>query len=236
MKRSVLFAVVSRALHVEWDMTMAVHTAAHALAENGWSSALVCVRAPADLCAARNVVFAAFAASDHTDMLCIDDDVSWPNGAVERLMSHHVDLVFGAYPLKGDGAGYALRGLPNRPDTVKCIDPVTGEEAKGGLIEVDGGPAGFMRITKKCADQMLKAYGDLWYEEKNAPTGKAWSLFEFMYSREEHRRWSEDIEFCRKYRAAGGKVWVDPWLMLEHTGKKTWRGCIGTDGVKPKQI
>ena len=213
---------------------MALHEAARSLAESGCQSAIVRAQS-ADLCGDRNRLFAGFADSGMTDMLCIDADVSWPPGSVERLMSHHVDLVFGAYPLKGDGLGYALRGLPNSPDSVRCVDPVTGEVAKGGLIEMQGGPAGFMRITKRCADQMLKAYGDLWYEDKNAPGGKAWSLFEFTYSREERRRWSEDIEFCRKYREAGGKVWVDPWLTLEHHGKKTWRGCIGMDGTAPRQ-
>ncbi len=216
-------------------MTTSLHTAARSLADQGWESSIICAKGIADLPRARNWLLAAFNASGATDMLCVDADVSWQPGAVERIMSHHVDLVFGAYPLKQDGAGFALRGLPNSPDTIRCVDPVTGEEAKGGLIEVEGGPAGFLRITKKCMDRMLMYYGERWYKEPNAPDSKAWQLFEFTYSQEDHEVCSEDIEFCRKYRATGGKVWVDPWLVLEHTGKKTWRGCIGMDGVGPRK-
>jgi GT2 family glycosyltransferase len=51
---------------------------------------------------------------------------------------------------------------------------------------------------------------------------KIWHLFEFTL--ENHVLWGEDYTFCRKYRQAGGKVWIDPDIMLHHTGKMTYTG------------
>lgn len=229
MTQSVLFAVISYSSQVEWEMTLALHTAARSLAANGVQSSIICAHGISDLCRGRNGLFAAFVHSGMTDMLCIDADVSWSPGSVERIVRHPVDLVFGAYPLKTDGpsAGYAVRGFSGQEDKVFCVDPLTGKQMVGGLIEVQGGPAGFMRITKRCADEMIKAYENRWYAEEGTPLGKAWELFEFGFSEEEHRHWGEDLEFCRKYRALGGKVWLDPWLMFQHHGKKSYQGCIG---------
>ncbi len=230
MSRHVLFAVVSYSTQVEWDTTMALHAGAHSL---GCRSSIICAKGMAELCRARNGLFATFVASGATDMLCVDSDVGWAPGSVERIMSHPVDLVFGAYPRKADGPpSYSVRGFSERAEKMRCVDPVTGEDAQGGLIQVQGGPAGFLRITKKCADELLHAYGNRWAHDEAVPGGKAWQLFEAGFSEEEHLSWSEDIEFCRKYTAIGGKVWLDPWLTFEHYGKKVYRGCIGHDSAE----
>jgi hypothetical protein len=227
MQRSVLFAVVSYSSMVEWDMTLGLHRAATSLAQQGWKSAIFCAHGMADLCRARNGLFAAFVDSGMTDMLCIDADVSWQPGTVERILSHPVDLVFGAYPLTADGAGYAVRGFDHQTDKVTCVDPVTGEETVGGLVEVQGGPAGFLRITKRCAEKLIREYDHQWYVDESTPLGKAWDLCEFKIH--DHKRRGEDIEFCSKWQAVGEKVWLDPWLMFEHHGKKSYRGCIGNN-------
>lgn len=235
--RHVLFAVISYSSLVEWEMTLALHTAAKELSANGIRSSIMCAHGMADLCRARNGLFAAFIDSGATDMLCIDSDVSWSPGSVERILQHPVDFVFGAYPLKTDGAaaGYAVRGFEGQTDKVFCVDPTTGKEMEGGLVLVQGGPAGFLRITRACAEQMVKAYPDRWYTDISTPLGKAWNLFEFGFSAEEHRRWSEDIEFGRKFMEIGGQVWLDPWLMFQHHGRKAYRGCIGMNWVDIKE-
>ncbi len=227
MEKSVLFAVVSYSSQVEWDMTLGLHTAAHSLAQQGWKSAIICAHGIADLCRARNGLLAAFYDSGMEKMLCIDQDVSWSPGTVERILSHPVDLVFGAYPLKADGAGYAVRGFDYQTDNVTCVDPLTGQESLGGLVHVQGGPAGFLCISRRCVEKMIKEYDHLWYADDSTPVGKAWGLFEFCIH--DHQRRGEDIEFCNKWQALGEKVWLDPWLMFEHHGKKNYRGCIGTN-------
>jgi hypothetical protein len=42
----------------------------------------------------------------------------------------------------------------------------------------------------------------------------------------DHQYFTEDYVFCRRFRAIGGKVWVDPILELDHTGTKVFRGCL----------
>jgi hypothetical protein len=38
---------------------------------------------------------------------------------------------------------------------------------------------------------------------------------------------SEDYVLCDRFRAAGGKVWVDVELTLHHAGMQTWKGHFG---------
>jgi hypothetical protein len=168
----------------------------------------------ADVAGARNSMVGEFLSGDCTDLLMLDHDVAWEPGAVLRLMHHPVDLVCGAYRARKDPEQYPIRCLGK--EIWSCPDT--------GLIEVEGLGAGFMRITRKCLEDMVKAYEsrryyDEWFKRDT------WSLFDFVS--ENGFRWSEDIMFCKRYRDIGGKVWVDPELTLHHVGKKTFTGTFG---------
>ena len=39
-------------------------------------------------------------------------------------------------------------------------------------------------------------------------------------------RVSEDMNFCRRWRALGGRVWVCPETELTHWGRKSWTGRL----------
>jgi hypothetical protein len=36
----------------------------------------------------------------------------------------------------------------------------------------------------------------------------------------------EDYTFCDRWRATGGKIWVDPDIVLRHVGTTTYTGSI----------
>jgi hypothetical protein len=222
--RHLLVSVISYAPAIHNEVTSAINAAIGPLTQMGWNVSTVFRCGEADLCRVRNAMVAAFHGSPATDMLCVDADVSWPEGTVERIMSWPVDLVFGSYPQRADRGHFPVRGYFG-PETV--VDPATGEPREDGLIACDGGPAGFMRITKRCADLMIRAYEHRWYEEGIVPvTGKAYSLFEFTIRGNKRR--SEDIEFCKRWTDLGEKCWVDPWLQFTHHGTKDYKGCFGT--------
>jgi hypothetical protein len=74
-----------------------------------------------------------------------------------------------------------------------------------------------MRITRSVGEKMIAAYPDLWYHDSTcSPAGlKVYNLFDFELLN--HQYFTEDYVFCRRFRAIGGKVWVDPILELDHT-------------------
>ncbi len=171
----------------------------------------------------RNILLAKFLQTDCTDMLCVDSDISWPQGTAERILSHQTDFVAGLYRFKNDVEGYPMQCLPD-PDEkgLWAIDPKTGQVAEDGLIEVAAVPMGFVRITRKAVQEMFDAYAAREYEPKDVPGLKARCLFDIPF--ENGQLVGEDYTFCHRYRAIGGKIYFDPWLKLGHTGQKTFKG------------
>lgn len=189
-------------------------TAAH---KNGWACDLVTRSADSCIQRARSIMFSEFLERSHaTDLLFIDADMGWTAEGFVRLLSHDVDIVGGAYRSRGPNEVYILRPLEHELMRDKAT----------GLMEVEGVGTGFLRITRKAAERLAAAYPDDWYTDPTAPGMTIRNMFEF--SVEGHKLNSEDYNFCRKARAIGLKVFVDPDQVLDHTGHTTYRGCLMT--------
>lgn len=201
-------------------MTEAVEEACMSLSRYGWNITQRKAFGSSDLEDSRNQIGAEFYANrQFTQALLVDGDVSWEPGTVERLLMHPVDFVLGAYPKRSDGEGYPIRKLPG---PVECVNPITGEPHPYGIAKIAAGPAGLLRISRASIDRLVEANADSWYGQPKVTGKKAWQLFEFTV--EDHERYSEDMNFCRKWRAIGGEVWCDPHLTLHHHGDKTYSG------------
>lgn len=205
----------------EDEVTDAIEAAQHGLMQIGYLSTRVTFGS-ADLEDARNVLISQFHVAKHyTHLLCLDDDVSWGAGAVERLVTHPVDFVLGAYPRRAEGEGYSIRTIPG---PIECVDPSTGKPQPQGIFKIHGGPAGMMRLSREAVSRLVEAQADDWYHQPKVDGGKAWQIWEFDVI--DHERISEDMNLCRKWRALGGDVWCDPHLVLHHHGKKRYSGRL----------
>lgn len=178
-----------------------------------------CLSGDADLARCRNVLLGRFLQSSATDMLCIDADVSWGEGAALRLLSHNVDVVCGIYRMKVEDELYPVHWPQQRR---MWTDPATNMP----LLEADMVPAGFMRLSRKCVETLADASEKGWVTDKVFPDLKYPWIYDFVYDGKERR--SEDYTFCRKWQAEGGTVWVDPMIPLDHTGIKTFQGNLMT--------
>jgi hypothetical protein len=176
---------------------------------------------------ARNVMLTDFVKSGMTDLVFWDADISVPPGAFSQLLSHDVEFVAGAYRWRKDPEGYAIQSPA--PLSLDDIRP-------SGLIEVHGTPAGFMRITRAAVDRMTAHFPDLYVDDREL--GRLIWLFDQEYR--DHQYYSEDFLFCRRFREAGGTVWVDPNLAIFHTGSKTFFGrysdYLARKGVTPQRL
>lgn len=170
---------------------------------------------------ARNQFVADFLASDCTDLVMIDDDMAWQDGAFMRLLSHPCDVVGGIYPMRTDPLCYPIRRLNGGK-----FDKAT------GLLEVELMPTGFLRMTRACLEQMVACHPELAYSDDKVPCGVAHALFwvDLADNMPESKPGlktvvGEDFSFCRKWRAMGGKVYADTLLRFRHWGKKGFEGC-----------
>lgn len=218
--KAVLIAIVSHDRRPDFETDRAVNMCVPGLMVMGWRVAQAVHVGDADLAGARNYVLSQFLHQVQlTRLLFVDADVSCDPGGIERLLSHNVDLVFGAYPRRFDDGGYAV-SLP--PEGVSLVDPATGRPRADGLLSVPGGPTGFMAISRRCAARMTEAYGDDWYADYRSPDMRTANLFQFAVV--DHERYTEDTFFCKRWVDLGEKVWCDPHLMLHHHGTKTYSG------------
>jgi hypothetical protein len=165
----------------------------------------------------RDLICAKFLAGEGTDLIFIDDDVAWPTGSLLKLVDHPVDIVAGLYPRRADPLAFHVRYITERKNLI--ADPET------MLLEVEGVPAGFLKITRNALTKMVLAYPQSRFADLNAPSGYAHALFDNIHEGDVY--FGEDYSFCRRWIKIGGQVWVDPEISLTHIGYKGFTGTFG---------
>lgn len=163
---------------------------------------------------ARNKMVALFLETDCTELVFIDDDIGWEPEALERLCSYDVDVVGASYPYKTDEEDYPVAFLGGGGDLVAN---------EMGLIEVGGVPTGFLRIKRHVLETLASKAGK--YYDRHTPDKAIPVIFERQLVGTSRR--GGDYAFCYKWRQAGGKVFFDPEISLNHTGNRTWPGSWG---------
>jgi hypothetical protein len=164
---------------------------------------------------ARALIVAQFLASDADTLVFIDSDVCWEAGALLKLVDYPVDMVAGIYPQRRDPINYCVKWDTSKTERI----------AENGLLQVEGVPAGFMKLSRKQLESMVEQYPDTEFYVESAPDQKAWALFA-DYRIGKHKM-GEDYAFCRRWTDMGGKVWIDPEIKMGHIGNKTFQGHLG---------
>jgi hypothetical protein len=157
----------------------------------------------------RNNIVSEFLETDYQALMFIDADIMFTPEDVSKLWNHICEgkgVVCGIYPMKKLGE-----------DTTAWVDgKLVPRETLSGLTEVDFAGTGFMMINRDVLEKMISVYSGLKYEEK----GVKYALFDTQIDGDVYL--SEDYTFCKRYRALGGRVLVDPSISLKHIGSFTY--------------
>lgn len=182
-------------------------------------------------------------------LLFIDSDIQFDPDAVIRLIAHDKDVVVAPYPLKMINFNQVeYQSLSARELAMNATEYVINlkfaseeQRQKGqinlheGLMEVIDGGTGFMLIKYSVIEKMIKLYPELAYtndahESKIDGTTSFdtkttnYALFDTMIDPDDKRYLSEDYAFCRRWQKIGGKVWLDPFITLNHVGNHIFQG------------
>lgn len=157
----------------------------------------------------RNWLVHRFLRSMADAMLFIDADVSWPESAVVDLYQSGHDVCGGAYPIKSEDEQYPVK--------------LTQWGNVEGHREAEYIPGGFMLIRRHVFEALaltVDSYPDQSFNNE--------IVHEYFQNVVHHRdmKLGEDIEFCRRWRAIGGKVWCLPDIDFEHQGPRQWKGNL----------
>lgn len=163
---------------------------------------------------ARNDLVRAFLETDAEMLIFIDADVSFDAVDLVKLAQHDRDIVAGVYPLKQDPQEFPIR-------------PIPGElwSDKDGLVEVEGVPTGFLKIKREVLE-LLASQSEEFRARRDGPERRKIPVV-FERCVIDDGRWSGDYNFCRKARAVGYKIYVDPEMELTHSGDNHWHGSLG---------
>lgn len=150
--------------------------------------------------------------TEHEYLFFLDSDIGFNPEDVLKLLSHRVDIVSGAYPMKTIPIRY-------------CCNVIQPEQRKGDLIEIEGNGMGFVLIHRNVLLKMAQNFPDLKYtpptDDSNVPPSQAElnnSYHYFMEHKEKDSFMSEDKSFFHRARMLGYDVWLDTTIKLQHIG------------------
>jgi hypothetical protein len=103
----------------------------------------------------------------------------------------------------------------------------TSSTTENGLLEIYDGATGFMLIKRPVIEKLIKSYPETRYipevyDEESQKGMSKYAIFDTMI--DNGRYLSEDYTFCRRWQNIGGKVYVDPTIVLDHVGTYTFKG------------
>ncbi len=177
---------------------------------------------------ARNEIVAAFLATDATHLFFIDADIQFEPADVLAMLDAGKGVVVGACPKKsinweqvraaaaiGD-PDLAAAGLES---TIVRLDAGPIELDASGCFEVASGGTGFMLIERRVLERVIAHCGP--GIEYTARGNRRHAVFDTEIS--DGKFWGEDVNFCRRVRASGERVWCYAPAQLAHVGAYVFR-------------
>lgn len=168
-----------------------------------------------DIALARNKIAGMFLRSGATHLLSIDDDMGWKPQDVARLFSYKRDFVAVAGPRKVFPPSFAVQNTSASGHAMPLR-----QESVTGLFEASHIGMAFALVTREAFERVVNANSDLAFHGNDGSVEHG--IFNPMVVN--RRYMSEDFAFCERYRAVGGKIYVDPHISLQHVGTFVWQG------------
>lgn len=199
---------------------------------------------------ARNYIADEFMRSGYTHLLFIDSDIGFNPDYVLQMLTiadpqSDKDIIAGPYPKKtiawekikqavdkgfADTNPMALEAFVG--DYVFNAVEGTQEIAISQPAEVLETGTGFMMVQRKAFETYADKYPEYLYKPDHVRTEnfdgsrKIMAYFHCDIDPTSGRYLSEDYWFCQLARTAGLKVWLCPWVELQHVGSMIFGGSL----------
>jgi len=199
---------------------------------------------------ARNYLADEFLRSDCTHLMFIDSDIGFdPNDvlAMAAMCSEdsEYDIMCGPYPKKTIAwekikAAVDMGYADNDPNVLEnyvgdyVFNPAHGQDeiALSEPVEVLEGGTGFMMVQRSAFEKFDEAYPQQRYKPDHVRTKnfdgsrQIMAYFDTVIDEDSNRYLSEDYMFCQWARRAGAKIWLCPWMRMNHMGSYFFGGSL----------
>ena len=178
----------------------------------------------------RNGHVARFMASDASHFVFLDYDMQWTPDGFMRLLTADQDVVTGNYRVKNAWGRWVS---VEKRDADGDLVGIPRKDGDGFLLEAEQIAMGFTCIKRNVFERMAEAMPDSWYSQGEDGL-KCYDWFTRI--REGRNHFGEDYSFCRRLKAIGGQMWIDPNITLHHWGLHGWRGNQHETLLSDKQL
>lgn len=201
---------------------------------------------------ARNYICDEFLRSGFTHLVFLDSDIGFNPHDVLAMVAlaqegSDKDIVCGPYPKKCIAweriAAAVEYGIPpdGNPASLEqyvgdfVFNPVGGAQrmAIGEPVEVLEGGTGFMCIQRHVFEKYAEEYKEIasYLPDHNRSehfdgSREITAFFDTIIDSQSRRYLSEDYMFCQWSRKIGFKVWMCPWMQLQHIGSYVFAGNL----------
>jgi hypothetical protein len=190
----------------------------------------------------RNALVAKFLDDpEATHLLFIDADIGFEPRQVLRMLTFDHDVVAGMYPLKdilwNAAAVDRARGGETLDHAAMRFVGVALEgserETENGFVTGSYAGAGFLMISRRVFEKMRTSYPHLQYKAAHTAVDPSlstnqYAFFDCIIDEVSGEYLSEDYAFCQRWRALGGKIWLDTQGVLAHIGPYEFVGSPRT--------
>ena len=156
---------------------------------------------------ARNELFALAYKENYDTMVFIDDDESWNENELIKIIQSKKDVV--AIPVVNKGDKDITFNVWLTKDTKK-------DEADG-YIKINKCGTGFLKLSRKVIEDLWNSNTELVFRNK-----KIKNICEYTYVNGDFI--GEDITLSSKIKDLGYDIWLNPNHTVSHIGNKMYRG------------
>lgn len=201
----------------------------------------------------RNYCADEFMRSDFTHLMFIDSDIGFDPNDVMTLLALQsddspYDIIGGPYPKKCISWEKVKQAVDKgvADDNPNALEQFVGDYVFNPVVATDGPtqiklsePAevleigtGFMMVRRKTFEKFRETYPQQLYKPDHVRTEhfdgtrQIMAYFDTPICPDSNRYLSEDYMFCQWTRKMGMKVWLCPWMQLNHTGSYTFGGSL----------
>lgn len=201
---------------------------------------------------ARNYCVDEFLRSDATHLMFIDSDIGFnPNDVITLLAlqddESEYDIIGGPYAKKCISWEKVKQAVDKgvADDNANELEKYVGDYVFNPILQEGqteirlDKPAqvleigtGFMMVRRSTFDKYKEAYPEYSYKPDHVRTAnfdgkrEIHAYFDCIIDPVSKRYLSEDYMFCQNVIKMGGKIWLCPWMELQHTGTYTFAGSL----------
>lgn len=189
---------------------------------------------------ARNELTRIFLESNSQYLMFIDGDISFDDNAILTLLKADRDISCATYPAKQINWSQIEKAAEKSKTKLKnyaglYVMHVVDKEKnfkpdQDGMLEIDHGGTGFMMIKRNVFEKLSNHVPE--YRRSNTKDSTTKEFIEpitkefFATSIKDNLLLSEDYHFCELWKKQGGKIFINPFIKLQHIGSYEFDGDI----------